>query len=67
MQEAEFNAKTNFKKVRRTVLKKGFAKCRLEKTYGSNSYPTGVVGEHSVRVEARPRGLVDITEERMLA
>jgi hypothetical protein len=26
-----------------------------------------VVGEHSVRVEARPEGLVDFTEERMLA
>ena len=46
--------KPTFKKVRRTLLKKGFAKCRLEKTYGSNSYPTGVVGEHSMLVEARP-------------
>ena len=33
----------------------------------ARSHSSGVVGEHSVRVEARPEGLVDFTEERMLA
>ena len=33
---------------------------------GSGHY-VSVVGEHSVRVEAVPKGAVDFTEERMLA